>query len=127
MSAVRGHTQRRRLLTPRSAMKLIYDYIQEETVKRFPNMRYKVIGGFYFLRCASGIWIFNQIGQCVHSPCGRFVCPALSTPEAFDLRVTGSGSPLSNPTVRRSLILLSKFLQNLGSDLMFGDKEGMHT
>lgn len=32
------------------AMKLIYDYIQEETVKRFPNMRYKVLGGFFFLR-----------------------------------------------------------------------------
>lgn len=41
-------------------MKLIYDYIQEETVKRFPNMRYKVLGGFYFLRCAFGIWIFNH-------------------------------------------------------------------
>lgn len=45
---------------PHSAMKLIYDYIQEETVKRFPNMRYKVLGGFYFLRCAFGIWIFNH-------------------------------------------------------------------
>jgi hypothetical protein len=81
-----------------TSLRLICEYLQVETVKRFPAMKYKVLGGFFFL---------------------RFVCPALTTPEAFDFR---SIDP-TNQKARRALIMISKVLQNLASDTKFGDKE----
>lgn len=78
-------------------LRRVFQVVQEETVKRFPDMRHKVVGGFFFL---------------------RFVCPAVVAPEGF-----GLSDIVPDPKARRSLILVSKILQNLSNQVEFGAKE----
>jgi hypothetical protein len=60
-----------------------------------PNARYNAVGGFFML---------------------RFVCPALASPETFNLR-------FSNPERRRGLVLVSKVLICISSGIELGKKE----
>lgn len=101
----------------------LFAFLQTEAVKRFPGMKDKVVGGFFFL---------------------RFICPALVSPEQWGLvsgmetrhqhlRFALSSHRSSslflwhagaiNPRIRRTLILVSKVVQNLANELEFGDKE----
>jgi len=48
----------------------------------------------------------------------RFFCPALVAPEAF-----GLWKGAINPSDRRSLILVSKIVQNMANGVSFGPKE----
>jgi len=86
--------------TPNSlptALRDLFAYLQVEVMKRFPEMKDRVVGGFFFL---------------------RFVCPALLSPEQW-----GIVDDPPTPGLRRTLILISKVIQNLANELEFGDKE----
>ncbi len=60
------------------------------------------------------VYTTDLVNQCLL----RFVCPAVAAPDSFKLR----DAPLSKE-VRRRLVLVSKLLQNLANDVLFGDKE----
>ena len=70
--------------------------LQHEVVEKYPDMKYSVIGGFFFL---------------------RYICPALVTPEKYNLVM----EPLP-PHTRRTMILISKIIQNMGVGVYF-DKD----
>jgi len=78
-------------------MRALFRIAQEEVNKKFPDQKTTVVGGFYFL---------------------RFMCPALVVPDTYGL-IAQKPSEKS----RRSLILLSKVLQNLANSVEFGEKE----
>eukprot|EP01103_Thecamoeba_quadrilineata_P001001 TRINITY_DN10886_c0_g1_i1.p1 TRINITY_DN10886_c0_g1~~TRINITY_DN10886_c0_g1_i1.p1 ORF type:complete len:538 (+),score=103.12 TRINITY_DN10886_c0_g1_i1:32-1645(+) len=73
--------------------------LQEEVQHKFPQLKYAVVGGFFFL---------------------RFMCPAIVSPEGYG--VIPEGTPLVSE-VRRALVLVSKILQNLANGKDFGSKE----
>eukprot|EP01112_Ceratiomyxa_fruticulosa_P013951 TRINITY_DN3958_c0_g1_i1.p1 TRINITY_DN3958_c0_g1~~TRINITY_DN3958_c0_g1_i1.p1 ORF type:complete len:612 (+),score=150.03 TRINITY_DN3958_c0_g1_i1:172-2007(+) len=75
----------------------VFRIAQEEVSQRFPDMKQKVVGGFFFL---------------------RFLCPSMVTPEGYGLI-----EEVPSPKARRSLILVSKILQNLANQVEFGNKE----
>lgn len=75
----------------------MYATVREEVHAVYPNMARPVIAGLFFL---------------------RFLCPALITPEKYKL-VT---SPVTGKA-RRTLMLVSKVLQQLGSGQQFESKE----
>ena len=101
---------------------MIFKLLQEETVKKFPSMKYKVICGIFFL---------------------RFVSPALASPESF-FPATWRGSCEKTGAVyllrlvltkrtnttekvpidcRKRLVTISKILQNIGNETLYDDKE----
>jgi len=101
------------------AMRYIFHYSKTVVAERFPEMTQQIVAGFFFL---------------------RFLCPALVSPENYGLALTAGtyqavemfipvlNLPLSLPEKitsksRRSLVLISKVLQNLANDVEFGDKE----
>lgn len=67
------------------------------TTKRFPDSNNTAVGGFLFL---------------------RFLCPAITSPDSFEL-VQG---PVGD-SQRRLLVLVAKTLQNLANGVEFGTKE----
>ncbi|KAL6059391.1 Ras GTPase activating protein ira2 [Balamuthia mandrillaris] len=75
--------------------------LQIETKKKFPTLLYRVIGGFFFL---------------------RFLCPAIVTPDAWDI-IDG---PL-DAKQRRRLVLVAKVLQNLSNEVLFTTKQSYLT
>jgi hypothetical protein len=79
------------------AVKNIFHAAQQAVSERFPEMGHQFVGGFYFL---------------------RFICPALVAPAAYGL----VKSDLA-PENQRTLILISKVLQNLSNHILFGEKE----
>jgi hypothetical protein len=83
-------------LFPQS-VKGLFHVLQNIIDQRFSGMGSTIIGSFFFL---------------------RFVCAALVTPRDYDLV---KQSPSAG--AQRSLILLSKVLQNISNQLLFGDKE----
>ncbi|KAL6080665.1 Neurofibromin 1 [Balamuthia mandrillaris] len=80
-----------------TSLKTIFHFAQQTILERFPEMGYQLVGGFFFL---------------------RFLCPALVAPTAYKLQDTEP-----TPEVHRSLVLISKVLQNLSNDVRFGQKE----
>jgi len=64
---------------------------------KFPGNENKSIGAFYFL---------------------RFVCSAISVPESY-----GLVKKRPSKAARRSLVLITKVLQNLANEIVFGQKE----
>eukprot|EP00026_Physarum_polycephalum_P005719 Phypoly_transcript_05756.p1 GENE.Phypoly_transcript_05756~~Phypoly_transcript_05756.p1 ORF type:complete len:548 (+),score=128.32 Phypoly_transcript_05756:134-1777(+) len=80
-----------------TALRQVFQAAQQETVARFPDMKLTVVGGFFFL---------------------RFVCPSLVAPEGY-----GLSEQVPDTKARRSLILVSKILQNLANQVEFGSKE----
>ncbi|KAL7420982.1 Ras GTPase activating protein ira2 [Cryptotrichosporon argae] len=72
-------------------------HIWEVVEDRFPESRHSAVGSFIFL---------------------RFFCPAIISPEQADLDV--------NPDtreIRRALVLITKVIQNLANNVVFGNKE----
>ncbi len=74
------------------SLRRVFQVAQQETVERFPNMKLTVVGGFFFL---------------------RFVCPSLVAPEGY-----GLSEQVPDTKARRSLILVSKILQNLANQVL---------
>jgi hypothetical protein len=72
---------------------------KNEVVKRFPESKYKCVGGFVFL---------------------RFFCPVIIAPESF-----GVVDEAVDKRYRRPLTLVCKVLQNLSNNVRFG-KVGRH-
>lgn len=64
---------------------------------RFPDSRHSAVGSLIFL---------------------RFFCPAIVNPESLDLHV-----PPEVREVRRALLLITKVIQNLANNVVFGNKE----
>ncbi|KAJ3009749.1 Ras GTPase activating protein ira2, partial [Thoreauomyces humboldtii] len=67
---------------------------------RFPDARITAVGGFLFL---------------------RFICPAIVSPETHNLIPTNDGE--LKKELRRGLVLITKVVQNLANNVLFGVKE----
>ena len=80
-----------------SMFRALCHHLWETTADRFPESRHSVIGSFIFL---------------------RFFCPAIVAPDNIDLDV----SP-DTREVRRALLLITKVIQNLANNVIFGNKE----
>ncbi|KAL6045331.1 Ras GTPase activating protein ira2 [Balamuthia mandrillaris] len=86
-----------------NTFRVICYHLQREVEKKFPDSRYIVLGGFFFL---------------------RFISPAIVSPEAFGvLDALGKKPEDITPDVRRGLVLVSKVIQNLANGVEFGEKE----
>ncbi|KAJ2802655.1 Ras GTPase activating protein ira2, partial [Coemansia guatemalensis] len=79
------------------ALRWICNLIYRIVIKRFPDAGYTAVGGFIFL---------------------RFLCPAIVAPDAH-----GICGQITNPEVRRGLLLCTKITHNLANDIQFGNKE----
>ncbi|KAI8050945.1 hypothetical protein BDF22DRAFT_745143 [Syncephalis plumigaleata] len=69
--------------------------------ERFPKAKLTAVGGFIFL---------------------RFFCPAIVSPETHNI-----SQPLRSKEVRRGLLLITKVIQNLANQVLFGTKETFMT
>ncbi|KAJ2617135.1 Ras GTPase activating protein ira2 [Coemansia sp. RSA 1365] len=78
-------------------LRWICNLIYRIVIKRFPDAGYTAVGGFIFL---------------------RFLCPAIVAPDAH-----GICGQITNPEVRRGLLLCTKITHNLANDIQFGNKE----
>eukprot|EP01087_Luapelamoeba_hula_P006749 TRINITY_DN1683_c0_g1_i1.p1 TRINITY_DN1683_c0_g1~~TRINITY_DN1683_c0_g1_i1.p1 ORF type:complete len:1537 (+),score=375.87 TRINITY_DN1683_c0_g1_i1:161-4771(+) len=78
-------------------IRLICHELHAQVILKFPEATHSTIGGYLFL---------------------RYICPAIVSPEIFDL-VEG---PISKDG-RRALLLISKVLQQMGNGLTFESKE----
>ncbi|KAL6051145.1 Ras GTPase activating protein ira2 [Balamuthia mandrillaris] len=75
----------------------ICSQLRAKVIQKFPEHKYTVIGGFFFL---------------------RFICPAIVAPDRYNIV---DMEMLSG--VRRPLILVSKVLQTMANGVEFGKKE----
>ncbi|KAG0011185.1 Ras GTPase activating protein ira2, partial [Entomortierella chlamydospora] len=73
-------------------------YLSQAVGERFPDAKFTAVGGFIFL---------------------RFLCPAIVAPESDGLLQ----APIENAKVRRGLLLITKVIQNLANNVLFGAKE----
>jgi hypothetical protein len=78
-------------------LRVICHYLSVVVSKRFPEARLTAVGGFIFL---------------------RFFCPAIVSPEAHNIVPA-----VSHKETRRGLLLISKILNNLSNNVVFGTKE----
>ncbi|ORX39325.1 putative ras GTPase activator [Kockovaella imperatae] len=77
--------------------RVLCHYLWSAVEEKFPDSRHSVVGSFIFL---------------------RFFCPAIVAPDQIDLDVSPDAKE-----VRRALLLVTKVIQNLASNVMFGNKE----
>ncbi|KAJ2332894.1 Ras GTPase activating protein ira2, partial [Coemansia sp. RSA 2681] len=80
-----------------ATLRWICNLIYRIVITRFPDAGYTAVGGFVFL---------------------RFLCPAIVAPDSH-----GICSQITNPEVRRGLLLCTKITHNLANDILFGNKE----
>jgi len=78
--------------------RIMCHFLQQECTKRFPDSQYISVGGLLFL---------------------RFFCPSILAPDVAGLVPADT---LSTNT-RRVLVLITKILQNLSNNILFGQKE----
>ncbi|KAG8833280.1 Ras GTPase activating protein ira2 [Serendipita sp. 399] len=71
-------------------------HIAETVSERWPESKYAAVGGFLFL---------------------RFICPAIVSPETVDLP--------GDPSVKRGLLFITKIVQNLANNVLFGKEQFM--
>ncbi|RGB37714.1 hypothetical protein C1646_638789 [Rhizophagus diaphanus] len=81
---------------PRS-FRYVCHYIAKAVAEKFPESTYIMVGSFIFL---------------------RFFNPALVAPDSENLC-----KPIENPRFRRALLFVTKVVQNLANDVIFGGKE----
>jgi neurofibromin 1 len=72
-------------------------YIWESVEDRYPESRHSAVGSFIFL---------------------RFFCPAIVAPDNIDLEI-----PADSRDLRRGLLMITKVIQNLANNVVFGNKE----
>ena len=77
--------------------RVLCHYLWSAVEVKFPDSRHSIVGSFIFL---------------------RFFCPAIVAPDQIDLDVSPDAKE-----VRRALLLITKVIQNLASNVMFGNKE----
>ncbi|TPX30663.1 hypothetical protein SmJEL517_g05805 [Synchytrium microbalum] len=75
----------------------VCEHIAKAVSERFPEARITAVGGFVFL---------------------RFLCPAIVSPEGADLV-----PQIQSKDLRRGLLLITKVIQNLANNVLFGSKE----
>jgi neurofibromin 1 len=80
-----------------SLFRALCHHIWEVVEDRFPDSRHSAVGSFIFL---------------------RFFCPAIVAPENIDLDIGADSRD-----VRRALLLITKVIQNLANNVVFGNKE----
>jgi len=78
-------------------LRKFFKIVQKHVNEYFPGRENKAIGAFYFL---------------------RFTCSAVSVPESY-----GLVKKVPSKNARRSLVLITKVLQNLANEIVFGKKE----
>ncbi|RUS29150.1 hypothetical protein BC938DRAFT_480989 [Jimgerdemannia flammicorona] len=83
---------------PRSFREVCY-YIATAVGKRFPEAKYTAVGNFIFL---------------------RFFCPAIASPESENLVKSMAAQ---SKEIRRGALLITKVIQNLANNVLFGPKE----
>lgn len=71
-------------------------YIADRVSSQWVESKYSAVGGFLFL---------------------RFICPAIVTPETVDLSY--------DPSIRKGLLLITKIIQNLANNVLFGKVQFM--
>ena len=77
-------------------IRVLCHYLWSAVETKFPDSRHSVVGSFIFL---------------------RFFCPSIVAPEQIDLDVSPDAKE-----VRRALLLITQVVQNLASNVMFGNK-----
>lgn len=77
-------------------VRLLLSFAQQEVARKFPEMRQRVVGGFFFL---------------------RFLCPSLVNPTRFNLR---SGTPYT----QRVIVQISRILQCMANGTKFDSSKG---
>ncbi|KAG8886533.1 Ras GTPase activating protein ira2 [Tulasnella sp. 331] len=65
----------------------------------YPEAKYAAVGGFMFL---------------------RFICPAIISPSSVDIEL-----PSDNQSMQRGLVLITKIIQNLANNILFGKEAFM--
>jgi len=75
----------------------VFQNLQRQVLLKYPEMEMKIIGGFFFL---------------------RFLCPVLISPEGSNI-FTRKISAES----RRTLVLITKIVQNMSNRVLFKHKE----
>ena len=80
-----------------SMLRALCNHLWEAIADKFPESRHSVIGSFIFL---------------------RFFCPAIVAPDNLDIDVTPD-----TREIRRALLLITKVIQNLANNVVFGGKE----
>jgi GTPase-activator protein for Ras-like GTPase len=80
------------------SLRKVSELLVKAIAQKFPNSKYIVIGGFYFL---------------------RYLCPAIISPEGHGYK---SSVPLDRDC-RRGLVLVSKVIQQISNGVEFGSKE----
>jgi len=85
------------VLTLERLFRALCHHIWEVVEDRFPDSRHSAVGSFIFL---------------------RFFCPAIVAPETIDLDASSDSRE-----VRRALLLITKVIQNLANNMVFGNKE----
>jgi len=78
-------------------LRRFFKIVQKHVAEYFPGRENKAIGAFYFL---------------------RFTCSAVSVPESYGLI-----KKVPSKNARRNLVLITKVLQNLANEIVFGKKE----
>lgn len=71
-------------------------HIAERVSLQWAESKYSAVGGFLFL---------------------RFICPAIVSPEGIDLPV--------DPSLKKGLLLITKIVQNLANNVLFGKEQHM--
>ena len=79
------------------SFRYICHYIAKAVERKYPESTYTIVGSFIFL---------------------RFFNPTLVAPDSENLC-----KPISNPRIRRALLLVTKIVQNLANDIVFRQKE----
>lgn len=78
-------------------LRALCHYIWESVEDRYPESRHSAVGSFIFL---------------------RFFCPSIVAPDNIDLEI-----PADSRDLRRGLLLITKVIQNLANNIVFGNKE----
>ena len=79
------------------SFRYVCHYLAKAAEKKYPESTHTTVGSFIFL---------------------RFFNPALVAPDSENLC-----KPIDNPKIRRALLLVTKIVQNLANDVLFGAKE----
>jgi neurofibromin 1 len=79
------------------SFRYVCHYISKAVAEKYPEAAYIMVGSFIFL---------------------RFFNPALVAPDSENLC-----KPIENPRTRRALLFVTKVVQNLANDVVFGGKE----
>ncbi|KAG9015978.1 Ras GTPase activating protein ira2 [Tulasnella sp. 427] len=82
-----------------SIFREVCHYISARVSAIWPESKYAAVGGFIFL---------------------RFICPTIVSPASVDIEM-----PQDNASIQRGLVLITKVIQNLANNILFGKEAFM--